>query len=87
MNEVDAWRERLRSFDSLASYSIEVAALTTDRTTDVLDSAVVSPAFFSTSFVPAFFAVRWSECTSGRVAQSFAGSVLRIQKRACPRAF
>jgi putative ABC transport system permease protein len=50
--EIDAWQQRLRSFDSTAVYSIEVAALSTDDGVQVLDSAVVSGTFFSTLAAP-----------------------------------
>jgi putative ABC transport system permease protein len=45
--EIDAWRQRLQSFESTALYSNQVAALPLDTGTEVLDSAVVSDTFFS----------------------------------------
>ena len=46
--ELDAWQTRLRSFESTAFLTPEVAALSTDTGAEVLYTAVVSGAFFST---------------------------------------
>src|SRR5439155_6054644 len=46
--EIDAWQQRLRSFESTALYSIGLETLATDSGTEVLDSAIVSRTFFST---------------------------------------
>ena len=46
--DVGEWQERLTSFESVAFYSPEIAALANADGTDVIPSAVVSSAFFAT---------------------------------------
>jgi putative ABC transport system permease protein len=46
--DMDAWQRALHALESTAFYSQEVAALSTDGPSEVIDSAVVSDTFFST---------------------------------------
>ena len=46
--DVAQWQERLTSFESVAFYSPEIAALSNPDGTEVIPSAVVSSAFFAT---------------------------------------
>ncbi len=50
--EIDAWRQRLQSFESTALYSSDAAALALETGTEVLDTSVVSAAFFPTLVGP-----------------------------------
>jgi predicted permease len=46
--DLDGWRQGLKSFDSIAVYSAEVAALSTSDGNDVINTSIVSDTFFST---------------------------------------
>jgi putative ABC transport system permease protein len=46
--EMAAWQQRLTAFEPTAFYSNEVAALSTDRSNEMIETAVVSREFFAT---------------------------------------